>query len=193
MIRRFPVEFSVSAPGCITAALMVLILPLPWLAAVFLAAAVHEVCHMVCLCLCGIPIYRIYIGTQGAAIETAALSPLQELLCAAAGPAGSFLCLIFARHFPMLALCGFLQGIYNLLPIYPLDGGRILHSIAQFLIPPYAETICKCVSQFATVCILGICLFLYVKTLIPLFLLLGSYFLMCTGLCRKTPCKDGQN
>ena len=49
MIRLFPVEFSVSAAGCITVSLMVLVLPIPWLIAVFLAAAVHESFHLIFL------------------------------------------------------------------------------------------------------------------------------------------------
>ena len=193
MIRPFPVDISITAGGCITAALTVLILPLPWLASIFLAAFIHELCHLLCLRLFKINIIRIRIGMQGAAIETAPLSPIQELFCAAAGPAGSFLCLLFLRHFPMLALCGFLQGIYNLLPIYPLDGGRILNAIMELLTPTHAEHICGCVSKCAVFCVMMICLILYLKTYIPLFLFFAGIFLLRYVRHRKTPCNGGQN
>ena len=193
MIRRFPVDISITAGGCITAALTVLILPLPWLASIFLAAFIHEVCHLICLKLCRTNIYRIHIDTHGAVMETAALSPFQEMLCAAAGPVGSFLCLLFSRHFPMLALCGFLQGIYNLLPIYPLDGGRILNAIMELLTPTHAEHICGCVSKCAVFCVMMICLILYLKTYIPLFLFFAGIFLLRYVRHRKTPCNGGQN
>ena len=193
MIRRSPVDLSVSAGGCIAAALIVLILPLPWLTALFLAAAIHEVCHLLCLRLFMIRVFRIRIGMQGTSIETAALSPIQELLCAAAGPAGSFLCLLFLRHFPILALCGLLQGSYNLLPIYPLDGGRILHAIVCLLFPHRGETICKYTSLCVSAGIFTICLILYIRTSISIFLLCAGYFVLLCVLQRKTPCKGGQN
>ena len=191
MMRPFPVEFSVSAAGCIAAALMVLVLPLPWLAAVAVAAIIHEGCHLLCLKLCRICVYRIHVGLHGAAIQTAALSPTQELVCAAAGPVGSFLCLAFTQSCPLLALCGFLQGIYNLIPVYPLDGGRILHAGAELLIPKHAESICKFFSRYTIAGIFITCAALYFRTFRPFFLLIAGYFLFGTVLSRKTPCKEG--
>lgn len=174
------------------AALMLLVLPLQWLAAILLAAVIHESCHLLCLRLCNVPVFQIHIGLQGAAIETAPLPPASEILCAAAGPAGSLLCLIFMRSFPMLALCGFLQGIYNLLPVYPLDGGRILHSLAILLVPAHAERICSFVLYCTAFAITLFGLWLYWKTLEPVFLLFTAYFLPCIALCRKTPCKESR-
>lgn len=49
-----------------------------------------------------------------------------EILSALAGPAGSFLLLSLYRVAPHIAICGLIQGMYNLLPVYPLDGGRAL-------------------------------------------------------------------
>ena len=193
MIRRSQVKCSISAGGCIFAAIMLLILPLPWLTSILLAAVIHEVCHLIALKFCGVNIYRIHIKTHGAVIETEALSSLKELICAAAGPAGSFLCLIFMRHFPMLALCGLLQGSYNLLPIYPLDGGRIVHAFTVILFPHHAEAICKFTSLFAVTGIFAVCLLLYIRTTIPFFLLFAGYFMLTRVLQRKTPCKDVQN
>ena len=69
------------------------------------------------------------MGAFGASIETGYMTPAAELLCAAAGPIGSISMLLTIRKFPILGLLGLAQGIFNLLPIYPLDGGRILRSI----------------------------------------------------------------
>ena len=54
------------------------------------------------------------------------MEPVQEALSALAGPAGSFLMLLLCRVFPEAALWGTVQGLFNLLPVYPLDGGRVL-------------------------------------------------------------------
>ena len=61
------------------------------------------------------------------------MSPGRELICILAGPAASLLLLCLARIFPRVAICGLIQGCYNLLPIAPLDGGRALHCLLSLL------------------------------------------------------------
>lgn len=51
---------------------------------------------------------------------------MRELICALAGPLGSLALLCFLRIWPQAAICGSIQGTFNLLPLYPLDGGRVL-------------------------------------------------------------------
>jgi len=129
-------------PGfCIGAALMLLILPLQWILAVAIAAAVHEICHMVVLKICGVRIYGVQIGMGGAEIYTEPMTPGNELICALAGPVGSFFLLLFLRTAPPIALCGLVQGLYNLLPVMPLDGGRVMNSLLIMLYPAGAERI----------------------------------------------------
>ena len=118
---------------CILWAVLVLTVPLPWLLSAILAAIFHELCHLTALVLTGIPIFGVHIGLRGMSIQTGPMEPGLELLSAAAGPAGSLLLLLFLRQIPRIALCGTIQGIYNLLPVYPLDGGRILRSIFTLL------------------------------------------------------------
>lgn len=127
------VEAAPSA--CVLAALLLLTLPLRWLLAAVFAAGVHEMCHVLALRLCGGRIFRIRIGPAGAALETDSLSFPREMLCALAGPAGSFLLLFLGKRFPEAAVCGAVQGIYNLLPIYPLDGGRALRCFLGMVLP----------------------------------------------------------
>ena len=77
-----------------------------------------------------------------------------ELLSALAGPAGGFM--LFALHpvLPRLATAGLVQSVYNLLPVYPLDGGRIFRCILEMtLLPSKAQKLQKIVTIF---CCIGI-------------------------------------
>lgn len=117
---------EISPWSCFLAAAGILLLPFRFLMAALAAATIHELCHLCVLALCSVPVLRIRIGPFGAVIRSGCLTPIQELVCAAAGPVGSILLLVTAEVFPLLAFCGLIQGIFNLLPVYPMDGGRIL-------------------------------------------------------------------
>lgn len=120
---------------------MLLLLPMPWILSVLIAAFIHEVCHMIVICLLGGRICAVQIGPCGVVIEAEGICGLQEALCALAGPFGSF-CLLFMIHkWPMLGLCGLLHGCFNLLPIYPMDGGRVVLRVLEYWIPLCAEQI----------------------------------------------------
>ena len=106
-----------------------LLLPLNWLLSAVIAAGFHECCHLIGILCCRVPVYRVRIDGRGATIETGFMTPGMELFCAAAGPVGSLCLLTVIRKYPLLGLLGLAQGLFNLLPIYPLDGGRILRSI----------------------------------------------------------------
>lgn len=116
-------------------ALALLVLPVHWVGAVILAAAVHEGSHYIAVRLCGGKIGKFGVGTVGAKLEAFRLSTGEELICALAGPVGGFALMLVSRWLPRTALCAVLQSLYNLLPVYPLDGGRALRCITQLLFP----------------------------------------------------------
>ena len=68
-------------------------------------------------------------------METAPMSLRQEFFCALAGPLGGLVLLLFLRHIPRIAICAGVQSFFNLLPIYPLDGGRALRCITRKYFP----------------------------------------------------------
>ena len=128
---------------CLLFAFLLLLIPLPWVLAFSAAAIFHELCHYIAIRFCtgSCPGLRIY--SFAAHLPLPEMSRGREVLCALAGPAGGLLLLLFARWLPRLALCALVQSVYNLLPIYPLDGGRALQSgLLLFLAPPIAENIC---------------------------------------------------
>ena len=53
----------VSGWGCVALALTLLVLPLPWVAAAVLAAAVHELCHYLAIAALGGQVGRIAVGS----------------------------------------------------------------------------------------------------------------------------------
>jgi len=154
-------------PACfINLALMILLLPVDWLQAAILAALVHEVCHVAVLFLFHGRISRIVLGVNGCVIQTDTLGDLPQFLSILAGPVGSILLVLLRQILSKVAICGLLHGIYNLLPILPLDGGRLLRILLNNTVPDIAEKI-----------LTGVMYGVYI-----LFLLLGIYGSACYAL-----------
>jgi Zn-dependent protease len=122
-----------------------------WLAALFGAllffssVLVHELSHSVVAVRRGTPVRRIRLFIFGGVseIEAEAPNPQDEFLISVAGPASSFV--LGGAFLGLAALIGngsildqlltrlgwvnLLLGAFNLLPGFPLDGGRVLRSI----------------------------------------------------------------
>lgn len=126
--------------------------------AFLLAAVFHELGHILAIRICGGRLQALAVGSCGAILSVADLSPAQELFCALLGPLFSFLLLPFGKFFPRLALFGLAQGIYNLLPVYPMDGGRALHCLLMlFLTQETAWHIVRTVGILLSLISSGLC------------------------------------
>lgn len=134
---------KISGGFCITLALMMLLVPFKWLLSAALAAAFHELCHYLAILACCGRCDRVKLYSFAAHLSLPEMSRGREVLCALAGPVGGLCLLPLAQWAPRLALCAAMQSAYNLLPIYPLDGGRALRSgLLLFLSPPIAAAVC---------------------------------------------------
>ncbi len=185
MPRRIRVEGS----AWILLALLVVLLPLNWVMAAVLAATVHECSHLLVMYALEIPAFEMRIGARGAALDTGPMTVRQELACALAGPVGSFLMLILIHTMPRVALCGLAQGLYNLLPVLPLDGGRCLSSLLYLWVgEDRSNAVMKWIQVFISVCLAAAGIVLQLEFLVGMGGLLGAKLLL-TG---KRPCKDGQ-
>lgn len=170
-------KVSISPAAFLLLAGLMLLLPLQWVVAVLMAVLIHECFHAVAVFLLGGRIHRIFIGATGAVLETTPLSNGRELLAALAGPIGSGLLLFLASHFPRLAICGAVHCAYNLIPLFPLDGGRVLRSLLFWLFPiHWAIRIYRLSQRSVTILLMGGCLFLVLK--IGILPLLALVFLL---------------
>ena len=93
------------------------------------ACVLHELGHVVLILWMGKRIESIRLGLLGAVIQTGPMSYRQEIICALAGPTVNLVCAMgFREQFPEFAIMSLFLGGFNLLPVYPLDGGRALQA-----------------------------------------------------------------
>ena len=116
-------------------AMSVILIPIKWIFAWVIAAVIHELCHLLATMCFRCPVDKIKICAAGTKIQTGPLTAFAGFICEAAGPIGSLLLLLLAKWMPTMAICGFFQGVFNLLPFYPLDGRRIIERITVGCLP----------------------------------------------------------
>lgn len=170
---------------CVIIAWMI---PLQWLCALLISATVHELSHYLMIKLLGLEFYGFKIGFRGALIKMEEMLDWQQLLCAAAGPTGSLVLVLAAPWAPRLAVCGLVHGLFNLLPIYPYDGGRILMSILTIIFgKPFAIKLYYSIVQIFLFQLILLGIYIYVR-----YKLLPAIVLAVLAGIRlgKTPCKD---
>lgn len=128
-----PPKVNISGSFWILLAIQILTLPLNWVVSAFLAAAFHELCHILTLRFLHIPIYTLRLKASGATLETGFMDDKREFLCALSGPVGGLSLLLGLRLFPRVAICGLIQGLFNLIPLGSLDGSRMIRCAIRLL------------------------------------------------------------
>lgn len=180
----------VQPSACILMAALLLMLPLDWLIAALLAAAVHELGHLAVIYAFGSRPEFLSVGGFGAQIHTGPLDNRAEFFCAAAGPAASLFLLSLCRFFPKLALCGAVQGMFNLIPVHPMDGGRILCCFLRRLCPRRAEGIFRIVHCLVICGLLALSLIAAICRRDGFSLALVCIMALSRLLHSKIPCKS---
>lgn len=125
------------APGFAAALCLLRLLAEPRVFYAFLAAAAaHEAGHVMAIYLVGGRVTGIRLGVCDAKIETRGLGYRQEIFCALAGPGMSVLvCLALRKAYATCAAISLLLGLFNAMPVYPLDGGRALRAGLCLVLP----------------------------------------------------------
>ena len=139
LMPRNRFSFTISVGACLLCSVMILILPLQWIFAVVIAALIHEAFHALTVWMCGGKVLSVQVGRRGVRIKSTMLTPGKELICCLSGPAGSFLPLLLLRFIPRIAFCAAVHGVFNLLPLSFLDGGKAFSILLRMILPSKAE------------------------------------------------------
>lgn len=122
------------SPGFIILLILAfLLIPLKITLSWFCAVIVHELGHLLCIRLLKKDIYEISLGLYGARIKSEPMTQKQEIIAALAGPLAGLLLVIFMKYIPTISLFAFVQTACNIMPVYPMDGGRILLGALRLL------------------------------------------------------------
>ena len=189
-MRAYKTEICFDPGIWIFLALMLMLIPAAWVISWVFAVLLHESFHCVALYLLGYSIYEIRFSYDGARILSGPVSAWHGVICTLAGPALSLLLLLFSAVLPRVSLCVLVLSAFNLLPVYPLDGGRILR---YFLVAVTDEMTAERISGIITrvlilvIAILSLGAFAWRKLgIVPLFIPL--FLFLKTGKL-KIPCK----
>ena len=146
------------------------------------AATVHELGHLLSVHLFGHSICRLTLSIQGANILLRSQTSYgQDILLALSGPLANFfivaLCMTM-KTCPLLAGVNLLLGLFNLLPVIPLDGSIALKSVLSLCIPPSkADRVCIYLSVFISLALTGFGAYLFLARGGAVYLvLLGLWF-----------------
>ena len=101
------------------------------------AMALHELAHAAAMLACGGRIRRLTLRFADLYLEAAGLGYRQEFFAAMAGPLANLACgAAFRVRWPAFAAYSLILGLYNLLPVWPLDGGRMIACLLLERLPP---------------------------------------------------------
>ena len=156
-----------------------------------LACTLHEAGHLSMMRLCGVRLLDCRIGLTGAVLRAEVPTAASELLCTLMGPLVNASLLFFGRFWLQFGLANAVLLLYNLLPLYPLDGGRLLRlGLTHWFRPETAFRIERIVSVL-TVCALvaaGIFAAVFLRLGLSPLLLSAVFLLKLPSLtCQSLP------
>lgn len=131
------VKWDISAGAVLLLALMYFFDDSGYVSALVPAVVVHEMGHWIPLRLCRMKIQRFRFGIFGLCIDySGQLEGRKALLCIGGGPLSGLLytlavCVLGGAFWRMSGAVSFVLSVFNLLPVLPLDGGRLVAAITD--------------------------------------------------------------
>ena len=166
------------------------------------AATLHELGHLLAIGTQGGQVQTIRLTAGGMVIEYngSRLSYLADTAVALAGPTASFLGALALGRLaswcwpePLTYLAGLslMLGLFNLMPVLPLDGGRALYALLCLVrCPQDAEQICGALGRLCSCLLLVLGGWLLIRFENPSLLLIS--FLLLLGEGDKNTLQSGR-
>lgn len=158
------------------------------LPAALCAAAAHELGHLAAIWAAGGQVSRLRLTAVGAELRLeGTLSYGRELLCALAGPLVNLLLALEAARLGAVVFAGLnlVLGLFNLLPVSALDGGRALSCLTALLLgPERARQLLVCIDTVLAAALLA-CGSAVLETGGSVTLLLVAVWMLCGYLGQR--------
>jgi Zn-dependent protease len=123
-MRRFKIH--IDGGVWIFGAFLLLLLPLPWVIAMLLAATFHELGHAAAAKWLRIPVKGIHASPGGVQMFLPGTTARQECICALGGPIFGMILVLLFPVIPKIGFCALIHTVYNLIPFSNSDGYRIM-------------------------------------------------------------------
>jgi stage IV sporulation protein FB len=124
-----------------------------WIPTIFISVLLHEAGHAAAFGVLGMGPSQIVLGGFGGyTINRASRKVWQDVVVSLSGPlfsfflAGLFLLIrqmtfaatdpMMSQWVPLMILANIVWGIFNLLPIFPMDGGQAVYGVLQYVTAP---------------------------------------------------------
>lgn len=168
-----------------------------WIPVILISVLFHELAHASMIGIFGFGPSRIVLqGIGGVTINERRAKPWQDLLISAAGPLSSFLLAaimwfafsgiprlhqdpFFVALLPLLAKINVIWGIFNLLPVMPLDGYAMLRHFLRLIL---SERTAFIISIWVSMVVGGILVIVSVLSRQPFIALLLLWFIRSSYL-----------
>lgn len=161
---------------------------LKWFLCYYAFTIMHEIAHILMALSLKVDMQEVILLPIGVnAKYSSYLSPWKELLISLAGPLASFLFALFFRE-KTYSMMNLLIGIFNLIPLYPMDGGRIIRSFLNiFFSKNITMKICNTIAKTLLVILLltGIILVAYFKNYYIVILILYIFTITSEELKKE--------
>lgn len=119
-----------------------------WIPVLFLSVLLHELSHAAMIGAFGYGASKVMLaGLGGVTLNKRVAKPWHDMVISAAGPAASFVIAfgaallrgrvhdpMFLAFLPLLATANLAWGVFNLIPVSPLDGGGIVRNFFRIFL-----------------------------------------------------------